>query len=448
MKTQHHILEKNNKNETITPQNLEENIVWHAIRYTWVFYLLGALYLVGPVLGWVLIGVILWRFLMGAPICISLIHSIWIIGMLVMLIAVIIGHLNFNLPMSSMIKSIIGWAKGWALLAVFPLLALADIRPKIIVRASMHLCQQTLFILPLLIIAPLLNLPGYLYTSPLKFLASHAFFEVELYGINASDGLPRWRLFAPWGPALGLIGNMLLAFSLFEQNKKWRWIGITASVIMMLLSKSRMGMLCFLLIPIMTWGLNNLKRTAVLVAIAVSAPIAAALAVPALDAVENFTQKAHAARADSSRVRGALGRIAIERWKTEAPIWGHGIVEKGPHYVEYMPIGSHHSWLGLLFVKGMVGVVALALPMLASFISIMMQTLVSSHSRSPSPNGQILNDKPLNKKFARPTDLNWLALHILLLLSFYSLSENLEILAYLYWPALLVLGIAFVRKQH
>jgi len=434
MSNRNQVHTKKNEQETIVPQNLEENIVWYAIRYTWVFYLLGALYLVGPMLGWILVGVILWRFLMGAQINISLVQAIWVIGMLVMLLAVIIGHLNFNLSLGSMIKSIIGWAKGWALLAIFPMLALADIRPKLIVRACMHLCMQTLFILPLLIIAPIIHLPGYLYTSPLKFLASHSFFEVELYGINASDGLPRWRLFAPWGPALGLFGNMLLSFSLFEQNKKWRWIGIIVSIIMVLLSKSRMGILCFLLIPVITWGVCNIKRIAVLVAIAVCAPIAAALAVPTLDAVESFTQKAHAARADSSRVRGALGRIAVERWRTEAPVWGHGVVEQGPHYVEYMPIGSHHSWLGLLFVKGIVGVLALAIPILASFIYIIAKTLLSSGS------------DPRRETFTGPTNLNWLALHILLLLSFYSLSENLEILAYLYWPALIILGTAFVKK--
>ena len=46
-------------------------------------------------------------------------------------------------------------------------------------------------------------------------------------------------------------------------------------------------------------------------------------------------------------------------------IWGHGTVERGPHIVEYMPIGSHHTWNGLLFVKGMVGYAGLAVPMAA-----------------------------------------------------------------------------------
>jgi hypothetical protein len=74
------------------------------------------------------------------------------------------------------------------------------------------------------------------------------------------------------------------------------------------------------------------------------------------------------ARAESTRVRQTLKEIAGYRWKTEAPIWGHGVVEPGPHLVEYMPIGSHHTWYGLLFVKGIVGLFALAVPMALSFL--------------------------------------------------------------------------------
>ena len=34
---------------------------------------------------------------------------------------------------------------------------------------------------------------------------------------------------------------------------------------------------------------------------------------------------------------------------------GTRIVERGPHLVEFMPIGSHHTWYSLLFVKGSSG---------------------------------------------------------------------------------------------
>lgn len=401
---------------TLQPQNLPEKLVWYAIRYTWVFYLFGALYIIGPAVGWLLLAFMLYQFCFGKSYTVSASQTAWIVGMAVMLLAVFVGHINQGLGMGSLIKSSVGWAKGWALMAIFILIASLNIRPEIIVRASMHLCKQCLYIIPFVVIAALISLPSHLYTSPLKFLASHSFFEVELYGINPFDGMPRWRLFTPWGPALGLIGNMLFCMSLMENNRKLRWIGIIASILMVLLSKSRMGLLCLIAAPVGAFILAKLNRTVMLLAIAVAAPLGAALYVPAMETVERLEQQVHAARADSSRVRGALARIAIERWRTEAPIWGHGVVEKGPHYVEYMPIGSHHSWYGLLFVKGVVGAIALALPLLLTLI----QTTLNNWQR---PNKYTIG-----------------ALQITLLLCAYSLTENLEILSYLYWPALILLG--------
>ncbi|MGH1541095.1 MAG: O-antigen ligase family protein [Arenicella sp.] len=408
------------------PRNIEEHIVWYAIRYTWIFYLFGSVYVVGPVVGWGLLALLAWRFIHGETVIISGLTWLWCCGMGIMLLAVIIGHINFDLSTGSLIKSSIGWAKGWALLAIFPLLAALDIRWQLIVRACMHLCQQTLYIIPVLIVAAILQLPDHIYTSPLKFLASHAFFEVELYGISPVDGSPRWRLFTPWAPALGLIGNMLFCLALLEKNKKWRWTGIIACIVMILISQSRMGLLCLLIAPLVTLGLANIYRISILIAIAILTPVAAALYVPAQATLESFTQQVHAARADSSRVRGALGRIAVERWKNEAPLWGHGVVEKGPHYVEYMPIGSHHSWYGLLFVKGIFGLIALAIPML---ISLCICTFLCWRPHSQ-------------------TKIVYAGLHILVLLSFYSLTENLEVLSYLYWPSLLILGMAHNQTIH
>ena len=121
-------------------------------------------------------------------------------------------------------------------------------------------------------------------------------------------------------------------------------------------------------------------------------------------------------------MRGALGRIAVQRWETEAYWSGHGSVERGPHLVEYMPIGSHHTWYGLLFVKGVVGALALAVPMAWTAWTLLIGGRVSKAGIS--------------------------ALGILMILGLYSLSENLEMLAYLYWPALLVLGMGLRDVAH
>ena len=122
-----------------------------------------------------------------------------------------------------------------------------------------------------------------------------------------------------------------------------------------------------------------------------------------------------ASEANDPITNRAAGRIALQRWQSEAPIWGHGEVERGPHMVEYMPIGSHHNWYGLLFVKGIVGLGALLVPMLVGLLE--------------------LSIKSSRNKEAR------IGLGMLLLLFLYTFGENLEVLAYLIWPGLLFIGM-------
>jgi hypothetical protein len=82
-----------------------------------------------------------------------------------------------------------------------------------------------------------------------------------------------------------------------------------------------------------------------------------------------------------------------------------------------MPIGSHHTWFGLLFIKGLVGFYSLVIPMVLSFVVLLIKSQRSQTAR--------------------------VGLGILFTLFLYTFGENLEILAYLYWPGLIVMGIAF-----
>lgn len=134
-----------------------------------------------------------------------------------------------------------------------------------------------------------------------------------------------------------------------------------------------------------------------------------------MQAVEGAVAGFRGARADSTRVRETLQRIAAERWETDAWWWGHGTVQPGPHLVEFMPIGSHHTWWGLLFVRGMVGFLAWLIPFAAHALRVTLDA--ACHRRGRRPLGILLT---------------------LLLLSF---GENIEIQVYLLWPALVALGI-------
>lgn len=410
----------------IQPQNFPERVVWYAMTWTYFSYLFGATYIVGSLVGWILLAYLLLKLWLqdeSTPIeekiVIPWITWVWIIGMLMMEVALIIGHLNYNLPVSQIIKSSIGWAKGWALIALYPLAGCLNIRPQIIYRAACVICFQTLVISPLLIAAPLLHLPETLYVSPLKAVGAGlgpSFFDVTLYAVDF-DGQIRQRLFTPWGPALGFVANIYFTLAVQEKDRKWRWYGIIGAIYLSQICKSRLAQVCILSTPIFIFVMSRLIRPYILMLLGGVSVMSGILAINIMNAVAAFWKSFKAQRAASSRVRSVIKEIAFYRAKTEAPIWGHGILQMGPHVVEFMPIGSHHTWAGLAFVKGTVGFYSLAIPMLLGFLFL----LVKAQNSQDAATG----------------------LAILFILFLYTFGENLEILAYLYWPGLIMMGIAF-----
>lgn len=417
--------------DNLQPQNVPERLVWWSIILTYPIWIIGGLYVVGSVLCWLLLVCLLIKILarMDHPeeneeISISPVIWLWIIGMIIMQVALIAGHVNFNLGTGIIIKSSIGWAKGWAALALYPLAGALTIRSSIPTRAICIVGFHTLLIMPLLLLTPNLGLPEVLYVSPLRAIGGpgNEFFDVPLYEIDGSTGDLRWRLFAPWGPALGFVGNINFMICLQEKNRKWKILGIIGSILMCFVCKSRLAQLSIILIPLTTAIIARLRQPLMLITLGVVSYLGGIFATSILTAVSDYWEGFKGARAGSTRVRFALKRIAFHRWETEAPIWGHGVVEGGPHLVEYMAIGSHHTWAGVLFVKGLVGFVALAVPMLVTLLDMLRRAASSSYR------------------------LGSTGLGVIIILFMYTFGENLEILVYLYWPGMLVMGMALQEK--
>jgi hypothetical protein len=415
----------------LKPENWPERLIWWSMIGTYPIWMIGGLYAVGSALGWLLLGCLLLMILAHKDhpeefeeIAISPVIWLWAAGMLIMEVALIIGHADFNLHASMIIKSSIGWAKGWAALALYPLAGCLKIRSNIIFRAACIVGLHTLVIAPILLITPNLHLPQILFVSPLRVLGGpgNEFFDVALYEIDGSTGELRWRLFAPWGPALGFVGNINLMLSLQEQNRNWKIAGVAGAILMCLVCKSRLAQVCIIIIPVITYMITNLRRPITLIGLGLSSFFGGLLSPMLLATVSHFWDNFKGARASSTRVRFALRRMAVRRWEQEAPIWGHGVVEPGPHLVEKMPIGSHHTWAGLLFVKGIVGFLALAVPMAATIVSM---TWRAAHPRY---------------------HLGAVGFSMIATILLYTFAENLEILIYLYWPGMVMLGLALQEK--
>lgn len=413
----------------LRPQTLEERVVYWTILGTWGIWLVGGLYVVGSLLGYGLIGLQLARVLGFRPGEQRLVRAppavvmAWLAGMLTMLLALVLAHIDFELGPAQTLKSSIGWMKGWALLAVYiGVGATMSIRPILIARACSLLAVQTLAIAPVLWSAELGGLPSELYVSPLHAVvgASPEFFDVTLHQIDATTGRARWRFFAPWATAAAFLAGLGIFIAFAERSLRLRLLCVLSALVVCLMSGSRLSVVALPLVAVMVATLSRITRPGTWVMLAFAATIAVLLASDLAMIYGDATETFNNARAASSRVRAALGNIAAYRGLNEAPIFGHGILERGGHVVEQMLIGSHHTWWGLLFVKGIVGFVALAIPMAWTGFDLLVKAQADRLGRA--------------------------GLGILLSILFFSLADNIEIIAYLIWPALIVLGGACGRR--
>ena len=405
----------------------EAKLIYWALIATYPIYAIGGLYVTGSALGWVILSIILLRsFVEGKNVFseVPMMVWLWVIGMLVMLLSLWIAHAQWSLGTAKTIKSTVGWAKGWALIAIFPLLgSLVSIKPDSLIRGACIVCKHTAIFGLLTLLLYNLRIPGQLFVSPLQILggAGDVFFTVSFYGMNPETGAGRWQFFTPWAPAAGFLSCILIIFCLQEKDKNLRNWGVLGCFIMILLSQSRVGLGIFIVIVPVFLLAKQLENPWVLITIGLLIPIVIVFSESLYELVMDLYQQAKELRPESTRVRSALQNLAVQRWQAEAPIWGHGVVESGDKLVEFMPIGSHHTWFGLLFIKGLVGFIALAIPMGLSMIYFLFYFQQNIQVRT--------------------------ALCFLIVFVCYSFFENLEILAYLYWPALFWIGMAFKQIQ-
>lgn len=410
------------------PQNFEERLVWYCIISTYGLYSLGLIYPVNFLMGWVLCFYLckqLWNQTEDIPIE-KRIHIpwrvwMWVVSAVVMAIATVIGCIEYNVEMEETIKALLRWATEWALIGLFTLSGCLNIRPQLIYRAVCIVCLQSLVVIPLCYLAYALHLPSLLYCSPLEMLTPNGpvYYNVYLYGGEYGTNEVRLFLFAPWGPALGVTSIIYFFLALQETQKNWRWLGIVGSVAMCTVSVSRQAIISLPILIILVWALTNFTRPATQLATGISSFLAGIFGTVILSTIGDFWDAFKAFRPGSSQFHDRLGRIAFDRWN-EAPIWGHGVQEVGPKIVAGLPIGSNHTWFGLLFIKGLVGFVAFLIPLLCTFIDLLIKAQKSVTAK--------------------------VALSIVLTIFLFTLNDNQEVLFYLYWPGLVIIGIAFKEE--
>ena len=413
----------------IKPQNFEERLIWYLTIGTYAFYLLGILLPVTSFMAWLLFLYLckkLWyqqeNTTVEERVTIPWILWLWFICMPVMMITQIVAFTELGMVRNDYIRGIISWFMGWALLALFPLIGCLNIRPQLVYRAICILCLQTLIILPICYLAYLIHLPDPIYSSPIEriFQNGKLYYNVSLYSYTAYNQELRFALFTPWAPALGIVGNLFFCCVLQETDKKWRWIGIAGSIAMCVVSTSRLAFLVLPGVSLIVWILTNFWRPTVQILGGFISFASGIFSSALLRIATDFKDAILGARSESTLVRKRLIEIAFERSK-EAPIWGHGTQEPGPKVVEHMPIGSHTTWGGVMFMNGMVGFIALLIPMICTFTALLIKAQKNRTAK--------------------------VGLKAFLVLAFFSSGESIDALSYVCWSGWMIIGMALRNES-
>lgn len=412
--------------KTIKPQNLPEAIVWYYIIGTYAIYLLGAHYFLTSFMGCTLLFYLAKKWCYQTEetqkiekVIIAPLAWCWLGAMLIIELALIVGHFNYDLGIGQIIKSSSHWFRTWAIFAIFPLAGHLRIRPQIIYRAICILCLQGIVGLVLGTLLTLIHFPEITYVSPLQVSGG----DIEHYRVIVIQTVigERLQLFAPWSTALGMAANIYFLFACQETNKTWRWIGIIGSIMMIIFSVSRLAIVCLPFVLVSVWFLTNFMRPWVQLASSAISFISGLVAVNIIDGLEWLKQAVNSIRKDSSsssRTRDLIYAMTLDKWRNEAPVWGHALnAEEGPGALAHMPIGSHQTWYGLLYTHGLVGFVPFLLVVAGSLIDLLIKAQQDSEAK--------------------------LALSILIVILMSSFTDNIQLFAYMYWAGLLMIGIVW-----
>ncbi len=416
-------------NAMIQPQNIAERLVWHSILLSYPFYFLGLMFPINTTLPWLLLINVIMRFWQQSdrsPITdrVSLhpIIVVWMIAALTVFVAMLVGLTDFNYDIREIVRSSLNWSREWPL---YPICLAAgcclNIRPQIIYRAVCHLCAQSLVMLAVGLVSAQLHLPALLYNSPIERLTQNGklFYEVRSYVIDFDSGGLRFTLFTPWPPALGLVACIYFLLVLQESHRGWKTLGVLGSLAMLFASVSRGALLFLPISTLLLWIWVAWNRAYLQFVMAFLCFCLGLFSFKVSQLMEQANNQFVGVRKSSSQLRDLLQRMAIDRW-AEAPIWGHGKQTHGPEFLKGMPLGSHHTWVGLLFSHGVVGFVAIFVAMGSTLVLLAIEARVDQLAR--------------------------VAFVIFLVVLFTSFGDSIEKLAYIFWPAIVLIGMVFRPK--
>jgi hypothetical protein len=409
----------------VKPQNLPEKLIWYYITWNYFIYLIGAQFVLAPLMAWFLLGYLIFKWWWQdedtpqvEQIHLSTASCVSVVSMLIVAIVFLIGSLNFEEDYYVIARNFFnGWIRMWSLLVIFPLIGHLNIRPQIIFRAVSIFCSQSLFLV-MLFWAIAFATGGYSfhYVSPLVKFGGLLNYYTVVIGNWVDVNEWRVQMIAPWATAMGLVGTIQFFLVLQEPDKRWRYCGMAGAILTILSTSSRTAIVGLPIVFMLSLIFSRMRDPVAFFVSGFSSFFLTIFMDPILNFVGDFISGFKKYRQGSTNAREDLQFLALEAWKKDAPIWGHGSFSQyGSKLTGGHSVASDNTLYGVLFQLGILGGISLAVTLISVFFGLIQKSVVNTHTKT--------------------------GLEILGVFAIFLLTENIEASAYLYWPGLVMLGI-------
>lgn len=262
-----------------------------------------------------------------------------------------------------------GWFLGLGIAGVLPMVG-QFVRPQVVYFAAALLGIQALIYCAIAGIAVQAGFEPH-YRSPLpQFdILESAYYNVRLtQSSSADDAEQRLIAFAPYATSAGATACFFAILTLGARASWFKWTGLAGWLLLLLLARARTGIICTA-VAIAFFHLLSIRRRYLLLIAGAGVIVLSAFAGPITRGAEEARDYLHALRWDSSLDRNNLKSIALSGWRYgERPALGNGTSIPGGAVVTHVPIGTHDSLAGGLFLRGALGVSLMLLPILVTLV--------------------------------------------------------------------------------
>lgn len=196
----------------------------------------------------------------------------------------------------------------------------------------------------------------------------------------------RLVLFFPWAPALGLGALAVTFISLLDRSPVWRALGAAGGAIAVTFSWSRIAIAALIVVgaTLAFLRLPPLWRLAIVGAVLCAMFVLPIAGVDWPHEIAQIQDRVNGARAGSSLARELIYQKSFEGF-LQSPLIGHGWIGESVHAKENLPIGSHSTIYGLLYIGGAPTFIAFVAAMASTFGALIWRylTLPRAHARRP-----------------------------------------------------------------